>query len=279
VKTRRGRLNVTEFISDEVVRKTSIVKESVRPYRLRVEGWVLAQAKARGINVPNVVDYYHDGDGREVLILERIQGQSLLWRCSQENIKCMSRAGEQIRVLSNTPLDCGWGWVNPSTMTGVSESWQAFLLLYTQYYHKLLLEKNIPEESHFQALYRLIDSIDFNSPRPCLVHRDIKPSNLIKGNSGKVWIVDWENAILGDSLYDLATFGVRYGHGVLWNSLIQGHEFDFSSPKYIFYEILVLIGLIEFYREFKINYSGRQKQLCRLIQRLSPQGENLNEPH
>ena len=279
MKTRRGRLNVTEFISDEVIQKTSIVKESVRPYRLKVESWVLAQAKARGINVPNVIDYYHDKNGREVLVLERIQGQSLLWRCSQENIKCMSEAGEQIRVLNNTPLDCGWGWINPFTMTGVSESWQAFLLLYTQYYHKLLLEKNILEESHFQILYRLIDNIDFKDSKPCLVHRDIKPSNLIKGNCGKVWIIDWENAILGDSLYDLATFGMRYGHGVLWNSLVQEHEFDFSSPKYIFYEILVLIGLIEFYREFKINYSGRQKQLCRLIQRLDPQGENLNEPH
>lgn len=273
MKTRRGRLNVTEFISDEFIRKTSIVKESVRPYRLKIESWVLAQAKARGINVPEVIDYYSDEVGREVIVLERIQGQSLLWRCSQENIECMSEAGKQIRILSDASFDCGWGWIDPLTMIGVNESWRAFLLSYTQYYHKPLSEKNILEESHFRTLYRLIDDIDFNDPKPCLVHRDIKPSNLIKGNDGRVWIVDWENAILGDSLYDLATFGVRYGHGVLWNSLVQEREIDFSSPKYVFYEILVLMGLIEFYREYKINYSGRQKQLCRLIQRFSPQKE------
>lgn len=278
MKTRRGRLNITDFISSEVIRKTSTVKESVRPYRLKVEGWVLSQARARGINVPNVLDYYYDKAGREVLVLERVQGQSLLWRCSQENIGCMAGVGEQILTLNNTPFDGGWGWINPSTMIGDSESWQAFLLLYTQYYHKLLLGKNILEESHFQTLYRLIDNIDFGNLKPCLVHRDIKPSNIIRGDDGTIWIVDWENAILGDSVYDLATFGVRYGHGALWESLVQKHKFDSSSPRYIFYEIMILIGLIEFYREYKINYGGRQKQLCKLMQRFSPQG-SVKEPH
>ena len=268
MKTRRGRLNVTDFISSEVIRKTSIVKESVRPYRLKVEGWVLVQARARGINVPKVLDYYHDKAGREVIVLERIQGQPLLWRSSQENIECMAKVGEQILALNNAPLDVGWGWIDPSTLTGNSESWKAFLLSYTQFYHKLLSRENVIEEPHFQTLYRLIDSIDFNSPKPCLVHRDIKPSNIVKGNDGRIWIIDWENAMLGDSLFDLATFGVRYGHGVLWESLVQKHELDPSSPRYIFYEIIILVGLIEFYLKYKINYGGRQKQLYRLIQRL-----------
>jgi len=269
MKIRKGRLNITEFVSDEVIRKISVVQETVRPHRLKVEGWALSQAKIRGINVPSVFDYYQDKDGREVLVLERIQGQHLLWRCSQENIRCMSEVGGQILLLSNAPLDCGWGWINPSTMTGVSEDWQSFLLSYVQTYHKLFIEKNILEESHFQTVYRAIDSIDLSGLKPCLVHRDIKPSNLIKGNDGIVWIVDWENAILGDSLYDLATFGVRYGHGILWDNFVSRCELDFSLSKYTFYEIIVLIGLIDFYREHKINYSGRQKQLCRLIQRFS----------
>ena len=269
MKIRKGRLNITEFVSDEVIRKISVVQEAVRPYRLKVEGWVLSQAKIREINVPGVLDYYQDKDGREVLVLERIHGQHLLWRCSQENIRCMSEVGGQILLLSNAPLDCGWGWINPFTMTGVSEDWQSFLLSYVQTYHKLFIEKNILEESHFQTVYRAIDSIDLSGLKPCLVHRDIKPSNLIKGNDGIVWIVDWENAILGDSLYDLATFGVRYGHGILWDNFVSRCELDFSLSKYTFYEIIVLIGLIDFYREHKINYSGRQKQLCRFIQRFS----------
>lgn len=267
MKIRKGRLNTTEFVSNEVIHKVGIVQEAVRPHRLKVEGWALSQAKIRGINVPRVLDYYRDKDGREVLVLERIKGQHLLRRCSQENIKCMSEVGEQILSLSNAPLDRGWGWINPSTMTGISESWQSFLLLYVQTYHKIFIEKNILEESHFQTVYRAIDSIDLKGLRPCLVHRDIKPPNLIKRDNGTVWIIDWENTILGDSLYDLATFGARYGHGILWDNLVARYQFDFSLPRYTFYEIIVLIGLIDFYREYKINYSGREKQLRRLIQR------------
>lgn len=269
MEKRKGRLNVTEFVSNEVIRKVSIVKEPVRPYRLKVEGWVLSQAKVRGINVPLVLDYYQDKDDREVLVLERIHGQHLLRRCSQENSKCMSDVGEQILSLSDNPVDRGWGWINPSTMTGVSESWKSFLLLYVQIYHKIFIEKNILEESHFQVVYRAIDGIDLNNLKPCLVHRDIKPSNVVRGNNGTTWIIDWENAIFGDSLYDIATFGVRYGHGALWDSLVSRYEFDFSLPKYTFYQIIILIGLIDFYREHKVNYYGRQKQLCKLIQRLS----------
>ncbi len=269
MKIRKGRLNITEFVSNEVIRKISVIQEAVRPHRLKIEGWALFQAKIRGINVPRVLDYYQDKNGREVLVLERIQGNHLLRRCSQESIKCMSEVCEQIISLSNTPLNCGWGWINSSTMTGVSESWQSFLLLYVQTYHELFVEKNILEESHFQTVYRAIDSIDLSGLKPCLVHRDIKPSNLIRGNNGTVWIIDWENTILGDSIYDLATFGARYGHGILWDNLVARYKFDFSLPKYTFYEIIVLIGLIDFYREYKINYSGRQKQLCRLIQQFS----------
>lgn len=95
------------------------------------------------------------------------------WRSSQENIECMAKVGEQILVLNNAPLDVGWGWIDPSTLTGNSGSWQDFLLSYVQFYHKLLSRENIIGESHFQTLYHLIDSIDFNSPKPCLVHRDI----------------------------------------------------------------------------------------------------------
>lgn len=269
MKTRKGRLNTMEFVNEEIVRKIGVVQEEVRPYRLKVEAWALSQARSRGVNVPCVLDYYRDSNRREVLVLKRIHGKHLSRCISQENTECMFKVGAQMVLLSNAPLDCGWGWINPSTMTGVSESWQSFLLLYVQTYYKLFIEKNILEESHFQTVYRAIDSIDLNGLKSCLVHRDIKPSNLIKGNNGTVWIIDWENTILGDSLYDLAIFGARYGHGVLWENLVLGYGFDVSSLKYTLYEIIGLIGLIDFYREYKINYSGRQKQLCRLIQRFS----------
>lgn len=267
MKIRKGRLNTIEFVNEETVRKIGVVQEEVRSHRLKVEAWALSQARLRGVSVPRLIDYYRDQNRREVLVLERIHGEHLLRRISQENTEHIFKVGIQIALLSKAPLDCGWGWIDPASMTGISEHWQSFLLLYVRTYHRQFIEENILEEVHLQKVYSAIDSIDLNVSEPCLVNRDIKPSNIIKDDSGKVWIVDWENTILGDSLYDLAIFGMRYGHGALWESLVSGCGLDVSSPKYVLYEVIGLIGLIDFYREHKINYSGRQKQLRRLIQR------------
>lgn len=268
MRLRRGRLNTMEFVNERIVRKIGVVQEEVRPSRLKVEAWALSQARLRGVNTPGVLNYYRDSGGREVLVLERIPGKHLLRSISQENTEHIFRVGTQIALLSKAPLDRGWGWVNPVSMTGISECWQSFLLLYVQTYHKRFVEENIIEEAYLQKIYSAIDSINLNTLEPCLVHRDIKPSNVILGNNDIVWIVDWENTILGDSLYDLAIFGVRYGHGVLWKNLTLGCGFDVSLPEYALYEVIGLIGLIDFYREYQINYGERQKQLHKLIQRL-----------
>ena len=130
------------------------------------------------------------------------------------------------------------------------------------------IQKNILKETHLQKVYVAIDNINLSLPSSCLINRDIKPSNVIKDNNGKVWIIDWENAILGDPLYDLAVFGVKYGHGILWENLVLGYGSDVSSLKYALYEIIALIGMINFYRKYQINYDGRQKQLHGLIQQL-----------
>ena len=180
----------------------------------------------------------------------------------------MFEVGSQIALLSNSTFNCGWGWINPFSMTGISEDWKSFLLLYVQTYHELFIKKNILEETHLQKVYVAIDNINLNLPSSCLINRDIKPSNVIKDNNGKVWIIDWENAILGDPLYDLAVFGVKYGHGILWENLVLGYGSDVSSLKYALYEIIALIGMINFYRKYQINYDGRQKQLHELIQQL-----------
>jgi len=98
-----------------------------------------------------------------------------------------------------------------------------------------------------------------------LVNGDIRLPHLIRDGNGKIWIVDWENVILGDPLWDLAFFGVRYGHGTLWQNLRSGYGFSSLPQKYTLYEIIALIGIIDFFRENKINYYGKLRKLIQLI--------------
>lgn len=70
MKVRKGRLNAIEFVDEKSIRKISVVQEKSRPYRLKIESWALSQARARGINVPRVLEYYRNTEGLEVIVLE-----------------------------------------------------------------------------------------------------------------------------------------------------------------------------------------------------------------
>lgn len=263
MKLRMERKNVIEFVDEKIVRKIGKVQEKTRPYRLKVEAWALSQARSQGVNVPKVIDYFQDSEGKEILVLERIHGRSLSLKISQENLKCVFDVGRQMTLLCNTSVN--YGWIDPVHMNGSSKSWQTFLLTFTQTYGERLVKERIIEESYLQKIYWTIQFTKLNIPVPFLVNGDIRPSHLIKDDAGKVWIIDWENVRLGDPLYDLALFGVRYGHGMLWQNLRLGCEFNFLPQKYVLYEILALVGIVDFYRKNRISYDGKLKKLIQLI--------------
>jgi len=257
---------MTEFPNKEFIRKVAVIQEKATPYRLKIESWALSRAKERGVNVPRVIKYYRDLNGREVLLLERIYGRHLFYRNSPENERCMFEVGRQMALLGNISKRCGW--IDPLFLTGTNRSWALFLESYISIYGNRLTKIGIIEKILIRKLYKIARNADLDITNFYLLNRDIKPSNIIRGEDGKVWIVDWENAIIGDPLYDIAIFGVKYGHGILWESLKKGYGLNISSKRYVLYEIIALIGIINFYLQYQIQYEGRRRQLCRLIERL-----------
>ncbi|MGY0024945.1 phosphotransferase [Streptomyces sp. cg35] len=59
------------------------------------------------------------------------------------------------------------------------------------------------DEDAFRRLRRFVAGL---CERPfCLVHGDLHRENLIVDSGGELWVIDWELAMFGDPLYDLAT--------------------------------------------------------------------------
>jgi thiamine kinase len=46
---------------------------------------------------------------------------------------------------------------------------------------------------------------------PVLCHHDLNPLNVLLGGDGRLWLVDWEYAGLGDAAIDLASFANQHG--------------------------------------------------------------------
>jgi hypothetical protein len=126
------------------------------------------------------------------------------------------------------------------------------------------VKEKIIKEKCLQKVCRTIKLAELNISTPFLVNGDIRLPHLLRDSNGKVWIVDWENVILGDPLWDLAFFGIRYGHGVLWQSFKSGYGFSSLPQRYILYEIVALIGMIDFFRKNKINYYGKLRKFIQL---------------
>lgn len=268
VEIRRGRLNETRFLNTDTILKAGIVKETSRPSRLKTEAWALSLAKNKGLNVPQVLSHYRNQNGEEVLQLTRISGSPLTIEECIENSGYLYQVGSQMNSL-NTELT-SYGWIDITFSRGRYDSWKSFLSDYLNLYGNRLLEEGIIKEEHLQTVQKGMVMADLSLPTAFLVHRDLKLENLLKDEKDSIWIIDWENAILGDPLYDLALFEIRYGKDILWESLANGYktEPDKQAQKYLIYKINALIGLIDFYRKYKIPYETEKKQLVRLISNL-----------
>ncbi|NUK82662.1 phosphotransferase, partial [Streptomyces lunaelactis] len=77
---------------------------------------------------------------------------------------------------------------------------------------------------------RLRKNVSDRTERPfCPLHADLHRENFILDRTGRLWTIDWELAMFGDPLYDLAThlYLMRYPdkqHDVLverWSSLAE----------------------------------------------------------
>jgi thiamine kinase len=59
--------------------------------------------------------------------------------------------------------------------------------------------------------------------RQVLCHHDLNPLNLVWERTGRLWIVDWEYAGLGDAAIDLASFTSQHGLGARGRAMLLRH--------------------------------------------------------
>ncbi len=264
---RAGRLNDTSIIDATTIRKYGRIVENIRPYRLLNEAWGLQTAHQRGVNTPTVKSYSRSPDGHETLEMERIPGSSLDKITDERGrTHCMHEVGTQLSRLGN--VSTGFGWIDPERRVGAYDSWTHYIADYTASYVQLLIHAGLIDQAEADKLLSRVRSTEFNIERPSLVHRDIKWGNLILSNTGAVYLIDWENIIFGDSMYDVAIFGVREGHGEPWKAFASGLGVDTESLQYVLYESIALVGIVEYHRQYESNAPEKAAKLKQLIAQL-----------
>ena len=258
---RVGRLNMIEI--KDIIVKTCIVREKTRPYKLQIEAWALDHASRMGINSPKVLNYYRNGSGQEVLVLEKIPGNHLD-SSIQPNLMMYRKLGEQLSRRFN--LNCGFGWIDPETKHGLYNTWISFLLDFVQQYGGQLCKHGIISNQNLEYIKLIIsDVIPSAIYFSTIVHRDLKPQNIIYSRS-RVFLIDWENVILGDPAFDFALFKARFGGGLRHKYLSKYSEINQITE--LIYEIVALIGWIDFCITYRYGINGKTKKLQKLLSNL-----------
>lgn len=266
---RKGRFNTTIQVDTATIEKVAHVIEANRPIRLGVEAWALNIAKERGLVVPTVYRSFHDPEGREVLRLERIEGTPLDKISDyRTRARAMFDVGRQLLALTNVAPT--FGWIDIKTSTGSHGSWRQFLIDYADKYVTKVTQHGLLASDLGQKLFQMTLELDNGPVRASLVHRDIKPGNLLVRPNGGTTILDWENAILGDSLYDLAMYEIREGQGLASSEFVKGHQAEAASKthRYRLYEAIALLGITDFLWEYGDNAEDQAARLSELLDQL-----------
>lgn len=257
-KKRLGRLNITRVEARWVI-KISRVLESNRPMRLKREVIILEALREKQINTPIVLNYAVTKEGIETIVFERIKGINLCHIGFAAKQTALYSVGQQLHFLKD--IFSGFGWLDTTTRQGEFSTWKDFIEYFFQRYGKNLVQLSILSRKGFLFLQKEIQSCLFECPLPYIVHRDLKIGNILYGQDEKIWILDWENALLGDPRLDIAQFGANYGHGKLWKALADGSGFNCATKEYALYEIIILISAIDFCIKYHVPMQKRVERL------------------
>ena len=173
------------------------------------EALVTQQVRAAGVPAPNVIDSGTDSrlPGGSWIVMPRLPGVSFDASNATpiEIDTAIADVARTLKILRDTALP-GWGWVGDDGR-GTSPSWPAWL-------HRQITETatrlgdQLPGDFAMSA-HHVIDATASDLPLGSILNGDLGLSHILVDSTGAVTgILDWADAIIGDPLYDVATFSM-----------------------------------------------------------------------
>lgn len=197
-------------------------------FRLNTTNYITQKLEPTEIPIPEIIH-----DGREnnpgFLVHEKIKGKQMYE--TEINSEIARQAGKYLAKIHQIELP-GSGAINCekenfSTFNPYGDSWQEYFEKRSkEALRKSLVDQRMPDQKIAEAI-ELLDSTQETLSNPeadRLIHNDYRPGNILVKNEEIVAILDWDNAILGDSVYGFARAEDRFAQYGFEEELRQGYE-------------------------------------------------------
>ncbi len=205
--------------------------------------WVmekLTQKKLPAIKIYQI-DFSRKNIACDFSIEQSAQGKTLydLFKENNSDIKLFFKLGQfvanihSIKTKKFGPLDIS-SIIKSGQGLGIYNSWSKYLLLNLETHLKVCLDiKAIDSKTYLrikQVFTKLVGIVSDVSPR--LLHGDLANHNIFSDGKKITAIIDWEDCISGDPIFDIAFFGTGAFRKKIWfNQFIKGYQTQQKLPK------------------------------------------------
>jgi hygromycin-B 4-O-kinase len=213
-------------------------------------------------------------------ISQKVEGKILTSFSSEENIAFLPSFFEVLDSIHNTDISNykGFGkW--DSEGQGGKESWKEHVLGVDKYSKgsddtPSLFETTFLEKDFWDTTYaQLTKLISYCPEEPYLVHGDYGFNNVLSDGIKITGVIDWENSMYGDFLFDVAWLSfwskkIDYEKLYLEHSVQKGMEIENYHERILCYKVSIGLGSMSFfaYSDQKEKYDGAKKAIMDLLE-------------
>ena len=215
---------------------------SSRRHKLQTEVWAATLAAKVGVPTARYTLTGTTSGGVAYAVYEFVPGTHLrLTFPNRRSGTLVESLGQQVGLLNRVRLQ-GFGWPEPVTSRGSHADWPMFMRDWAgEGLQRLMASGMVPaRELRFISEVIEADVSLYALATGRLVHRDLQPKNVLVHSGRIVGILDWENAIIGDPVIDLAIFRLSRSCARWTKHIMDGYSSNWDTlmeRRLVFYSI------------------------------------------
>lgn len=246
--------------------KTYIIRTNApaSPYPaldLHIDGW--AMARLRGADLPAVPVYALDTTRKIVpfdyAVMDEAGGKPLSRLLENAgNAHLVSELGRVVAGLHGIKCN-GFGLLDVESVLsgearGTVASWTDYLGLNLDAHLKTCADTGALSAHDARLAESAFNQADLDCVRPSLLHGDLNHRNVYSDGRVITAVIDWEDCLSGDPVFDIASWGTFIGNDERLEQFLEGYRSvrclpdDFERRYWLYYLRIVLAKTVHRYR-------------------------------